>query len=155
MILKSWHWGLVASSQRMTWTAFANLAMFATGPSRAGQQKILNVRSIFDGIFSLGRGLVVQGVQFHFWLCAPGSTGVSHVVHIQLVLLFQSLDQDGGVLLRDCGVLVEGGGQAHIGGTTGALCCLQCPRCYHWLAKRAVEGYDCHNTRAEHTSLRN
>ena len=24
--------------------------------------------------FSLGRGFVVQGVQFHFWLCAPGST---------------------------------------------------------------------------------
>ena len=82
---------------------------------------------------------------------------LSHVVHIQLVLLFQNLNQDGGVLLRDCGVLVEGGGggQAVIGGTTGALCCLQCPRCYHWLAKRAVEGYHCHTTRAEHTSLRN
>ena len=70
----SWGKETVTNSQRMTWRAFAILAMFSIGPSRVGQQKIFNVRSIFDGIFSLGRDLVVQGVQFHFWLCAPGST---------------------------------------------------------------------------------
>ena len=97
----------MTNSQRMTWTAFAILAMFSIGPSRVGQQKIFNVRSIFDGIFLWGWAL---------WCRVSNSISdsvhqvqLSHVVHIQLVLLFQNLDPDGGVLLRDCGVLVEGG----------------------------------------------